>query len=112
MSREKSYNHHFLGDVIQWFIRYVGGINVKSSKNVLIRPMFIEGLNFARAYHNLPSGKVSVEWQRNGDSIELKVQRPPETECDTELPDGYHFEDNGYNYSAQDITAVRKIKKI
>ena len=112
MSREKSYNHHFLGDVIQWFIRYVGGINVKSSKNVLIRPMFIEGLNFARAYHNLPSGKVSVEWQRNGDSIELKVKCPPETECEIELPDGYHFEDNGYNYSDQDITAVRTIKKL
>ena len=53
-------------------------LNVKSSKNVLIRPMFIEGLNFARAYHNLPSGKVSVEWQRNGGSIELKVECPQE----------------------------------
>ena len=40
--------------------------------------MFIEGLNFARAYHNLPSGKVSVEWQRNGGSIELKVECPQE----------------------------------
>ena len=47
-----------------------------------------------------------------GDSIELKVKCPPETECEIELPDGYYFEDNGYNYSAQDITAVRKIKKL
>lgn len=45
-------------------------------------------------------------------ALELKVKCPPETECEIELPDGYHFEDNGYNYSAQDITAVRKIKKL
>ena len=74
--------------------------------------MFIEGLNFARAYHNLPSGKVSVEWQRNGGSIELKVECPQEIECEIELEDGYCFEDNDYNYSVQNITAVRTIKKI
>ena len=70
-----SYNHHFLGDVIQWFMRYPGGINVQNSKSVLIKPVFIEKLDFVKASYKLPDGDINVEWHRNGNEIELKVQR-------------------------------------
>ena len=51
-----SQNHHFLADVSQWYIRYPGGINVRSSREVSIRPKFIESLTFAKARHVLPEG--------------------------------------------------------
>lgn len=105
-----SYNHHFLGDVIHWFMRYPGGINVQNSKSVLIKPIFIEKLDFAKAHYTLPDGDVSVEWHRTGNEIELKVHCPDSVRCEIELEGGYCFADNGYVYS--DCSAKRKIKKI
>ena len=105
-----SYNHHFLGDVIQWFMRYPGGINVQNSKSVLIKPVFIEKLDFVKASYKLPDGDINVEWHRNGNEIDLKVQRPEGVKCEIELDDGYCFADNRYTYS--DCVSEKTVKKI
>ena len=93
-----SHNHHFLGDVQQWFMRYLGGINIINHKKVLIHPIFIEKLSYAEAYHVLPDGEVSVKWQRKGEEIELAIKCPKSVVCGIELCDGYCFSDNGYTY--------------
>ncbi len=69
-----SKNHHFLGDVINWFMRAAGGIHVQSANSVQIAPKFIKKLDFCEAYHELPSGRISVRWDRKDDGIFLKIK--------------------------------------
>lgn len=71
-----SQNHHFLGDVVQWFMRYPGGIRIMDSTHVVIRPEFIEGVSYVQASHTLPAGNVSVLWKRKDGRIRLVVNCP------------------------------------
>lgn len=91
-----SLNHHFFGDISAWFIKAVCGINVnpdfKRPDHILIAPNFIEGLSFAEAWHEMPSGKVSVKWQRQGEEIALKLTVPPACSYEIKLPGGYEAE--------------------
>lgn len=84
-----SKNHHFLGDVINWFMRYPGGINVVNHNEVKIKPYFVEKLDSCRSFHILPAGRVEVEWQRNGDEIMLNITAPNGVKCDADIPAGY-----------------------
>ena len=79
-----SQNHHFLGDVVQWFMRYPGGIRVTDSTHVVIQPEFIEGLNNVKASHRLPAGEVSVSWLRENGQICLTVDCPEGVVCQVE----------------------------
>ena len=79
-----SQNHHFLGDVVQWFMRYPGGIQVTDSTHVVIRPEFIEGLNDVKASHCLPAGEVAVSWKRENGGIGLAVDCPDGVVCQVE----------------------------
>lgn len=59
-----SMNHHFLGDVSRWFVTKLAGLEVLDSKTVRIKPCPVSSIDCAEAYYELPSGKVSVKWQR------------------------------------------------
>ena len=59
-----SMNHHFLGDVSRWFVTKLAGLEVLDSKTVIIKPCPVSSIDCAEAYYELPSGKVSVKWQR------------------------------------------------
>jgi len=89
--KTRSMNHHFLGDVVQWFMRYPGGINVINSTYIEIKPTFIDKLNFVKATHKLPAGEVAVYWERIGEEIELKVSYPENIVCKTFLPEGWIY---------------------
>ena len=75
-----SHNHHFLGDIGNWYISKVAGLRIVNSEKVQISPNFINQLNYASAYYDLPKGRVSVSWKRVGDEIELEVKCPVEYE--------------------------------
>ena len=96
--RMSSQNHHFLADVSQWYIRYPGGINVRSSREVSIRPKFIESLTFAKARHVLPEGEVAVAWRREADRILLEVACPDSVSCEILLEDGWWFREERKAY--------------
>ena len=96
--RMSSQNHHFLADVSQWYIRYPGGINVRSSREVSIRPKFIESLTFAKARHVLPEGEVAVAWRRETDRILLEVACPDSVSCEILLEDGWWFREERKAY--------------
>ena len=90
-----SLNHHFMGDIINWFIQRVAGIRVNprrtSPDDFDIAPSFISALDNASAYYDAPCGKISVKWQRNGEQIELNIECPEEATGYIRLPDGYRF---------------------
>ena len=96
--RETSLNHHFLCDVVQWYMKYPGGIHVENARKVVIRPAFIRTLTYAKASHQLPDGEVSVYWKREGERIYLEVKCPETVSCEVMLDDGFMFEDGKRTY--------------
>ena len=86
-----SHNHHFFGDVVQWFMRYPAGLQVENYRTVKIKPSFLKELDYAKASHMLPSGDVSVSWKRSGENILLEVNYPTEVQCDIELAQEYRI---------------------
>lgn len=73
-----SFNHHFMGDIANWFMSSVAGLNIIDCETVEIKPNFIKKLDYASAYYDLPKGRVSVSWKRTEDKIELKIESPVE----------------------------------
>lgn len=72
-----SLNHHFFGDISNWFISKVCGIKYnddgKSHSCVTVEPAFISALNFAEASLNTPKGEISVRWERQDGRIYVSV---------------------------------------
>lgn len=81
--RDASLNHVFLGDVSAWMVRTIAGINYNSEKpgyrDIIIRPHFVEDLEWASASYNSVMGLISSSWERNGDKIELTITIPSNT---------------------------------
>ncbi len=95
-SSTTSYNHHFFGDISNFFITKLAGIQVNphldNHLNVNIKPSFVSQLDHASAYYETEKGKVSVKWQRNGDKILLDVEIPEGVSGSVILPNGWQFE--------------------
>lgn len=93
-----SLNHHFWGDFSAWFYTYIAGFKINPTKydinEVNVSPCFIKKLNFVKADHILPSGKIEVEWKRTPEQITLNVTVPNGVYGEIILPNGYRFEDN------------------
>lgn len=92
-----SMNHHFFGDISSWFIKCLAGIKLNPSgsnvNEVDIIPAFPDKIDFAKAYHIAPAGKIESGWQRSGKEIELLVSIPSSMKGKLILPNGYMFED-------------------
>ncbi len=72
-----SLNHHFFGDIANWFISKVAGIRYNTTgklhSEVIIKPEFISSLSCANASLETPLGKVKVCWERQDDGIHISV---------------------------------------
>lgn len=92
-----SSNHHFFGDISNWFIRCIAGICVNdaltSPDHIDLRPHFISGLSFAKAEYISPAGKLSVKWERREGGIELEVSCRQGHRGVISLPKGCAFKD-------------------
>ena len=92
-----SRNHHFFGDVSNWFISKVAGINYNlgcsAERQVVIKPAFISKLNYANGYHIAPEGKYAVNWERKDGAVNLKIEVPENSQGEIILPNGAKFED-------------------
>lgn len=74
-----SLNHHFWGDISNWFYSKIAGIRVNPYGNdpsyVIISPDFISSLDYATAHYDTVKGRITVSWKRDGDSILLTVDK-------------------------------------
>lgn len=90
--RDASLNHVFMGDIAAWMTNDIAGLNFDPQnpgfKNVVIRPTFMDGLDFAEAEYHSIHGPVRSEWRRdsNGD-INLNVTLPHGCTATVILPD-------------------------
>lgn len=98
-----SVNHHFFGDVSNFFIKRIAGLEInplrRNENEYYVHPSFIETLDNAKAYYNAVAGKISVEWKREKDLIKIKIDAPENSKGTIYIPDGYEIksENRGYN---------------
>lgn len=92
-----SHNHHFWGDVSNWFVRELAGLKINPRvcdvSEIEISPSLFDGLTHAEADHLLPTGRVTVAWRREGaTTIVLRVELPAGAHGCIVLPQGWRFE--------------------
>jgi|LSQX01.2.fsa_nt_gb alpha-L-rhamnosidase len=80
IDRPNSLNHHFMGDIVNWFIQKIVGITVNprgiGADNFNIAPNFIRQLDHASAFYDAPCGRIEVKWERKDNEVELIVKAP------------------------------------
>jgi len=100
--RIPSLNHHFMGDISNFFISEIAGIHINpngdNAKFAEIRPQFIDELTFATAHYDTVSGRVNVHWERNENGFTVKVDKPDGFVCRLILPTGYMLEKNAHTF--------------
>lgn len=93
----QSHNHHFWGDISNWFIQALAGIRFnpqhRSIHEVDIRPAFVERLTGAAGFHLAPDGRISSAWERVENGVHLQVEIPPQMTGQIRLENGYVFAD-------------------
>jgi alpha-L-rhamnosidase len=82
--REISKNHHFWGDISSFFIKRICGLNYTMGA-VKISPKFPNKLEYAKAFHITPYGKIEVEWKRLKENISISIVTPKEVKVDIDI---------------------------
>lgn len=87
----QSRNHVMFGSIDGWFYQSLAGIQPDQEnpgfRNVIIRPAFVEGLDWVKGSYESGRGTIKSEWQRTGDNIELRVEIPANSTAVVYLPD-------------------------
>ena len=86
-----SQNHvMLLGDLIVWYYENLAGIqsdrNNPGFKKVIMKPSFVQGLDYVKASHDGPYGKISSHWQRKGKKIDWEIVIPANSTAKVYLP--------------------------
>ena len=94
-AQKNSLNHHFFGDISNWFMQAILGIrynpNCDNIYNVDIIPSFIPQLSYAEGFYNAPCGKIKVKWQRTQKGICLDISVPDKITGNIICPNGWIF---------------------
>jgi len=75
----QSHNHAMRAGAVSCFLTHLGGIRPLSDGygTVLVKPCFPKGLVRVAVTRRLPSGRISVAWQRVGDKVRVKIDATP-----------------------------------
>ncbi|MFJ9085515.1 glycoside hydrolase family 78 protein [Streptomyces sp. NPDC102384] len=84
-----SLNHYALGSVAHWMHGVIGGIQATSPgyRTLRIAPRPGGGLTRASAVHDTVHGRVSVEWEREDDTMTVRVTIPDGVTAVVALPE-------------------------
>ncbi|MFA7472716.1 MAG: family 78 glycoside hydrolase catalytic domain [Spirosomataceae bacterium] len=87
----QSRNHVMFGSIDNWFYQVLSGIqpdeNQPGFDHVIIRPAFVEGLDWVKGSYESIKGPIKSEWKRSEEKIELQVEIPANTTATVFLPD-------------------------
>ncbi|MFC1782051.1 family 78 glycoside hydrolase catalytic domain [Planctomycetota bacterium] len=85
-----SHNHPMFGSVSQWFYNWLGGIqphpNAVGFDQIIIRPQFIEDLQWVKSSYKSIRGLIISNWSRQNKTIHLVVQIPANTTATLYIP--------------------------
>ncbi|PTX94384.1 family 78 glycoside hydrolase catalytic domain [Opitutus sp. ER46] len=89
-SRGASWNHFFLGQVIEWYYADLAGIQPDPSapgfKRVIVRPQPVGDLTSVEATYKSIHGPIGVRWTRADGRFALKVSVPANTTATIHVP--------------------------
>ncbi|MBS1851554.1 MAG: glycoside hydrolase family 78 protein [Acidobacteria bacterium] len=77
-----------LGDFASWLYEDLAGIqsDTPGYKHILIHPHLVDGLEFVRASHLSPYGRIATDWRREGEVFTLRVSIPLNTTATVYVP--------------------------
>ncbi len=85
-----SRNHHMFSDISAWFYRGLAGIQPDQAepgfKKVVICPNPVPGLDWVKAWHESPYGRIESSWTHKEGTFELTVTIPPNSHGEIHLP--------------------------
>ncbi|MBQ8574516.1 MAG: family 78 glycoside hydrolase catalytic domain [Clostridia bacterium] len=74
---ESSHSHPMFGASTLYLFREILGIKQTETSvrynEVVIEPVFAKCLDFAKGHITTPHGKIAVEWKRDGEKVEVKI---------------------------------------
>lgn len=127
-SGENSHNHQMFGSVVEYFYKYLAGIQSpmevnasKGYKNIYIEPHVPEDLNFVNASLETVAGMITSDWKKEESKFTHKVLIPANSTATVALPI-FDFEDatvweggskiweNGRHVPG--VSGVREVKKL
>ncbi|MFV0590111.1 MAG: family 78 glycoside hydrolase catalytic domain [Draconibacterium sp.] len=92
-SGEKSHNHEMFGSVVEYFYKYLAGIQspsegktTKGYHHIHLQPYTPDGLNFVNASLETMSGKISSNWEKKDDGFHYRVSIPANTTATLVFP--------------------------
>jgi alpha-L-rhamnosidase len=93
--RDISDNHMMFGAIGGWFFRALGGIypdpEQPGFKNIILKPNFVTGLEYASISFDSPYGKIESDWKRKKKNITYRITVPANATAGLYLPDGYRL---------------------
>ncbi len=85
-----SHNHPMFGSVSGWFYHWLGGIqpapDAVGFDRIVIRPQFIDDLDWVRCSYRSIRGRIHSHWQRAGNEIRLSLEIPVNSSATVILP--------------------------
>jgi alpha-L-rhamnosidase len=86
-----SHNHPMYGTISAWFYKYLAGMLVDQEKpgfrGMILKPYFLEGMDYARASQQTPLGQASFGWEKvPGNAIMLTLKVPFNSQAQLCLP--------------------------
>jgi len=79
----QSRNHVMFGSIDEWFYKVITGIRPDHDnpgfKNIIIKPEFVDDLDWAKGSYKTWRGTVKSKWVKNGQSIDLRIEIPVNT---------------------------------
>lgn len=87
-----SFNHCALGAVGEFLFEGVAGLDVREAsrdRRVVVAPVYLDGLDWARASHDSAAGPVVSSWKREGDTVTHEIVVPPAMTAIYRVPAGY-----------------------
>lgn len=96
---ESSLNHIMFGDVSNWFYQWIAGIGLDESapgfSHILIHPQPVGGIQWAKADHMSPHGRILSAWKLNQEGFTLNVSIPANTTATVVIPFGTSVTESG-----------------
>lgn len=87
---QNSLNHPMFGSVSEWYFRSLLGINPGGDAigfdKIIIRPYISENMDFAEGSYHSVKGVIKCSWQRQDNSIILRIKTPPNTNLYFSIP--------------------------
>ncbi len=110
---DRSHIHNCYNGTGSWFYQAMGGIlpdeNVPAWRKVLIQPQIPEGVNWAKTFKETPFGKLSVNWELKGKTMQLDVEIPVGIDVGVVIPSGvkkYQLDGKEKDFSGEKLSVV------